>query len=146
MTATFLDRVATSIVLAEGDGRFTEYAGGYSDMLAQRSGQTGAKASATRAADQKIAPKAPGEKRVGALKMNFADVHALKTLPEKITVAEGKIAELEQQLSDSSLYSRLPEKFAKLSLELADIRAQKDADEERWLSLEMEREALEQQG
>ena len=32
----FLDRVATSIVLAEGDGRFTEYAGGYTDMLAQK--------------------------------------------------------------------------------------------------------------
>ncbi len=32
----FLDRVATQIVLAEGDGRFTEYAGGYADMLAQR--------------------------------------------------------------------------------------------------------------
>ncbi len=32
----FLDRVATSIVLAEGDGRFTEYAGGYADMLFQR--------------------------------------------------------------------------------------------------------------
>ena len=35
----FLDRVATSIVLAEGDGRFTEYAGGYGDMLAQSDGQ-----------------------------------------------------------------------------------------------------------
>ena len=32
----FLDRVATQIVMAEGDGRFTDYAGGYSDMLAQR--------------------------------------------------------------------------------------------------------------
>src|SRR6201996_6282668 len=32
----FLDRVASQIVAAEGDGRFTEYAGGYSDMLAQR--------------------------------------------------------------------------------------------------------------
>jgi ATP-binding cassette subfamily F protein uup len=32
----FLDRVATAIVLAEGDGRFTEYAGGYADMLMQR--------------------------------------------------------------------------------------------------------------
>src|SRR5215472_2064532 len=32
----FLDRVATQIVLAEGDGRFTEYAGGYGDMLVQR--------------------------------------------------------------------------------------------------------------
>ncbi len=32
----FLDRVATSVLMAEGDGRWTEYAGGYSDMLAQR--------------------------------------------------------------------------------------------------------------
>src|SRR5471032_350921 len=32
----FLDLVATSIVLAEGDGTFREYAGGYADMLAQR--------------------------------------------------------------------------------------------------------------
>jgi hypothetical protein len=29
---------------------------------------------------------------------------------------------------------------------LAEIRAQKDSDEERWLALEMEREALEQAG
>src|SRR3954469_21194146 len=32
----FLDRVATQIVAAEGDGRFAEYTGGYSDMMAQR--------------------------------------------------------------------------------------------------------------
>jgi ATP-binding cassette subfamily F protein uup len=49
-------------------------------------------------------------------------------------------------LSDDGLYARNPEKFAKLSLDLANIRAEKDADEERWLALEMEREALEQPG
>ena len=32
----FLDRVATSVVVGEGDGRWVEYAGGYSDMVAQR--------------------------------------------------------------------------------------------------------------
>ena len=32
----FIDRVATSVLAAEGDGRWTEYAGGYSDMVAQR--------------------------------------------------------------------------------------------------------------
>jgi ATP-binding cassette subfamily F protein uup len=32
----FLDRVVTSVIVAEGDGRWIEYAGGYSDMLAQR--------------------------------------------------------------------------------------------------------------
>ena len=32
----FLDRIATSVVAAEGDGRWREYAGGYSDLVAQR--------------------------------------------------------------------------------------------------------------
>ena len=32
----FLDRVVTSVIVAEGDGRWVEYAGGYSDMLVQR--------------------------------------------------------------------------------------------------------------
>ena len=32
----FLDRVVTSVIVPEGDGRWIEYAGGYSDMLAQR--------------------------------------------------------------------------------------------------------------
>ena len=34
----FLDRTVTSLIVAEGDGRFTTYAGGWSDMLAQRGG------------------------------------------------------------------------------------------------------------
>ena len=32
----FLDRVVTSVIASEGGGRWIEYAGGYSDMLAQR--------------------------------------------------------------------------------------------------------------
>src|SRR5437762_4853450 len=33
----FLDRVVTSIIASEGNGSWIEYAGGYTDMLAQRS-------------------------------------------------------------------------------------------------------------
>jgi ATP-binding cassette subfamily F protein uup len=141
----FLDRVATSIILAEGDGRFTEYAGGYADMLAQRNGKMGGEKVPERGEVRKPA-KAPVEKRVRAAapKMNFADAHALKILPAKIAAAELAMAALEKSLSDSALYARDPAKFAALSAELADLRAQKDADEERWLALEMEREALEQ--
>ena len=32
----FLDRVVNAVIVPEGDGRWTEYAGGYTDMLAQR--------------------------------------------------------------------------------------------------------------
>src|SRR3954465_10797567 len=134
----FLDRVATSIVLAEGGGTFSEYAGGYADMLAQR----GAKV--PERGEVKKAPKAAASKtvRVTVPKMNFADAHALKTLPAKIAAAEIAMAELEKSLADITLYARDPAKFAKLSDELASLRAATEADEERWLALEMEREAL----
>ena len=135
----FLDRVATSIVLAEGDGRFTEYAGGYGDMLAQKGVARDDKAGEAR-------PKSPSrpQRPARAVKMNFADLHALKTLPEQIAVTEVRMAELEQDLSDAELYARDPARFNDLSDQLARLRVQKDADEERWLALEMQREALEQ--
>ena len=139
----FLDRVATSIVLAEGDGRFTEYAGGYADMMMQRTGKTGADSSAEKSRG-KAAPKAERPVRASVPKMNFADAHALKTLPEKIAMAEIRMAELEKSLSDPQLYARDPARFNTLSDQLVQLRAQKDADEERWLTLEMAREALEQ--
>jgi ATP-binding cassette subfamily F protein uup len=135
----FLDRVATSIVLAEGDGRFTEYAGGYADMLVQRG---------TAVPQRDDAKKPRGDKedsrtrQAAAPKMKFADQHALKVLPEKIAAAELQIARLEADLADPQLFSRDHKRFADLSAQLAKVREQKDADEERWLALEMEREAL----
>jgi ATP-binding cassette subfamily F protein uup len=137
----FLDRVATSIVLAEGEGRFTEFAGGYNDMLAQKSGSRRDKATEPRA---KAASKPQALRPARAVKMNFADLHALKTLPEQIAAADVRMAELERGLADAGLYARDPARFNDLSAELARLRTQKDADEERWLTLEMQREALEQ--
>jgi ATP-binding cassette subfamily F protein uup len=141
----FLDRVASGIVLAEGDGRFTEYAGGYSDMMTQRSAGRGNGADRTEARKASRTDK-PVDKRPrsGVPKMNFADAHALKVLPDKIAAAAVQIAALEEKLSDATLYAREPARFAALSAELAALRLARDADEERWLALEMEREALEQ--
>src|SRR5215217_8061416 len=44
----FLDRVATSIIIAEGEGVWTEYAGGYSDMVVQRGEGVNARAAITK--------------------------------------------------------------------------------------------------
>ena len=137
----FLDRVATQIVLAEGDGSFTEYAGGYSDMLAQRGEIPAGRGEAKKAASSEAPVEKP--RRISAPKMNFADAHALKVLPEKIAAAELEIAALEASLSEDGLYAKNPKRFNDLSEKLPQIRAQKDIDEERWLTLEMAREALE---
>src|SRR5690606_13429130 len=92
----FLDRVATSVIVAEGDGRWTEYAGGYSDMLAQRGHGVRAAPAAPRprperpAADASQPPPPPAARR----KLTFRQQHALKTLPGEIARLEEEIAGL----------------------------------------------------
>jgi ATP-binding cassette subfamily F protein uup len=134
----FLDRVASQIVAAEGNGRFTEYAGGYSDMLAQRGIREPAET-----IRKPIKDAVARVRKDRPAKMNFSDTHALKVLPERIVAAEIEMAALEETLSDAGLYALDPARFAELSGKLAALRTQKQADEDRWLILELEREALE---
>jgi ATP-binding cassette subfamily F protein uup len=136
----FLDRVATLTVMAEGEGRFSAYAGGYSDMVAQRG--EGVTALLPRA-ERKEAKSRPA--RGSGVKLSFSDRHALDTLPDRIESLNREIAALQDALSDPLLYSSDPDKFARLSAQLAESAAIRDADEELWLALEMKREALEQQ-
>jgi ATP-binding cassette subfamily F protein uup len=141
----FLDRVASMIVMWEGDGRFAVYAGGYSDMVAQRGegvGKTPIKAPARTDAKKAAAPK-PRAARESAAKLSFSDQHALKTLPDQIETLNRQIAGLQAELSDPRLYASDPAKFARLSERLVEAGASRDANEELWLALEMKREALE---
>lgn len=144
----FLDRTVSAVLMAEGDGTFTEYAGGYSDMLAQRGeGVQARKVQSARGAKDKPAA-APGHKKadVPRRKLTFSDKHALDTLPGEIETLEKSIATLQQKLADPDLYQRDPAAFAVLGEKLAAAEAQKSAAEERWLEIEMRREEIEAQG
>jgi len=139
----FLDRVAGSILMAEDDGHFVEYAGGYSDMLAQRG-----KGVEARQAARTETPKAetrreaaPPRKR----KLGFSEQHALKSLPAQMAKLEKQIAGLQEKLSDPALYARDAKAFTTLSVELQAAQATLSEHEHRWLELEMLREELEQQ-
>ena len=140
----FLDRVATSVAMAEGDGRWTEYAGGYSDMVAQRGSGVRARAVTRpeRAAPStpKPAPAAPPPARQ---KLSYKDKHALETLPGVIAGLEKEIATLRESLADPGLYARDPAAFAEKSRRLDSKDAERAAAEERWLELEIKREAME---
>ncbi len=80
----FLDRTVTAVLLAEEGGLFTEYAGGYNDMMAQRAADPQTKPVIESKAVAKERKKATGPRR----KLSFADKHALETLPAKIEALE----------------------------------------------------------
>ena len=139
----FLDRVVTSVLMAEGNGRFTEYAGGYSDMVAQRGSGVVA---GERAKPQPVRTATPSESKASDAprrKLGFADKYALNTLPATIAKLSTELAELQVRLSDGALYARDPNSFVKLSSRLSEAQRELATAEERWLELEMRREDIE---
>jgi ABC transport system ATP-binding/permease protein len=137
----FLDRVATSIVMAEGEGRFVEYAGGYSDMVAQRGAGVSGKPERKREPAKKTEtarPRPSSDKR----RLTFSEKHALESLPGRISTLEQQAAGLQNQLSDHGLYARDAKAFAALAEKLATVKSDLEAAEERWLELELLRQEL----
>ena len=141
----FLDRVATNVIVSEGDGRWQDYAGGYSDMVAQRG--HGVQAKAAPAAGQPVDAPAPdlpaGPRAAPKARMSIKDKHALETLPARIAQLEREIAALQAQIADPALYTRDPAGFAARTSLLGKKQADRDAAEEEWLRLELLREELE---
>jgi ATP-binding cassette subfamily F protein uup len=140
----FLDRVATSVIAYEGEGRWQDFAGGYSDMVAQRGHGVRARIEAQAAAP---APKRAAEAQAPALparqRLTMGERQALKTLPGEIEKLSAEIAKLNDILADPQLYARDAARFAKATELLAQRQAALAAAEERWLELEMRREEAE---
>lgn len=144
----FLDRVVTSVLAPEGDGRWTEYPGGYSDMLMQRQGEEPKKAASDRAevaatAKPSAAPSAAAAVVTAARKLSFKEKHALETLPGTIAKYEAEIAKLAKRLEDPALFSKDRAGFDKATSELAKTQENLEAAELQWLELEERRVAVE---
>ena len=138
----FLDRVATSVIAFEGNAKWTEYAGGYSDMVAQRGYGVGAlqpEAKSKPAPKPAAAPSAAKSRR----RLTYADQHALKTSPARIEALNAEIHRLEAALSDPDFYRRDPAAFAAAGKALEAARAELATTEEEWLRLELMREEIE---
>jgi ATP-binding cassette subfamily F protein uup len=139
----FLDRTVTSVLMTDGKGKFVEYAGGYSDMVAQRGSGVAAKAVAT-------APPPRASGGAGNLKtaqskrrLSFKDKHALGELPKQIARLEAEIAALQTELTDSTLYARDPPRFAAIMAQLGEGQASLASLEDRWIELEILRSEIE---
>jgi ATP-binding cassette subfamily F protein uup len=138
----FLDRVATAILWAEGNGRFTEYAGGFSDAVAQRGEEMKAKAKATAAQARPKSRDADAPRPSEQKKLSFKDKHALETLPARMDTARLRIEQVKTALADPGLYARDPKKFSALTEELGTASTELTEMEDRWLELEILRESL----
>ncbi len=139
----FLDRIVHAVIVPEGEGKWGEYVGGYSEMLAQRGAdlagkRTGKPQGGSHTRSRRRAADAPAKRR-----LSFKDKHALETLPKQMTALQDEAKALNAALADAGLYGRDPKAFADKSARLAAVHAELAAAEEKWLELEMLREEIE---
>jgi ATP-binding cassette subfamily F protein uup len=140
----FLDRVATSIIVGEGDGRWVEYSGGYSDMVAQRGrGLAGPLAAPVVTAERP--DKRPVDRAAPRRKLGFNERRALETLPRRIDELRADLDALERKLADADFAVREPSAFLDATKTYGELRDALAGAEDEWLGLEILREELERQ-
>ena len=145
----FLDRTVTSTIAPvnpdQPDGRWIEYAGGYSDMMAQRKGASDEKRKAEKQEKAKAASSASASQEPVKAKgkLSFKQKFALENLPKEMEKAQSEIAKREQRMADPELFTKDPEAFNTLAQEMSKLRDKLEDMEEEWLELEMLREELE---
>jgi ATP-binding cassette subfamily F protein uup len=144
----FLDRTVTSTIAPADpenpDGRWIEYAGGYSDMLAQRRDAQAERKREERekrpAANADASASEPAKSRA---KLSYKQKFAIESLPKKMAEKEAEIAKLETKMADPAFFAKDPDGFAKAAKLTEAARTEIARMEEEWLELEMLREELE---
>lgn len=140
----FVDSVASSCLLFEGEGVISEHVGGYSDVAAylarreaaakaQRNGKAATLSSATPKPSPSTGKAAQPAK--GQRKLSYKDQRELDQLPDQIDALESRIAVLAQTSADPGFYQQDSETVTRLLNEMAEQQAELDRCMERWLEL-----------
>ena len=138
----FLDRTVTSVFHAEGEGKWVEYAGGYSDMKAQQKSGAAKSDKAEKAVGKadKATPSGDAPTLKSAQKLSYKHKFRLEKLPAEMEGLRVDIAAAEAVLADADLYAKDPERFDQAAKKLKRARTALAAAEDEWLELEILRE------
>ncbi len=127
----FLDNVVTQTIAFEGEGKWKEYAGGYTDwQRARKSAEKEGKAQA-RAAET-AASRAPKPK----VKMSYKETRELEALPAQIEALEAEQGVITRRLADPAIYQDRAADPKALALRNEDIESELARLLARWEALE----------
>jgi ATP-binding cassette subfamily F protein uup len=121
----FLDNVVTQTIAAEGDGKWKEYAGGYSDWLRQRVLPL-----------QEIRTKKDEQKAKPRPKLSYKESRELEALPKELEALEAEQHALAAKMSDAQYYRQGADTLKADQVRSADIETLLHEKLERWEALE----------
>jgi ATP-binding cassette subfamily F protein uup len=116
----FLDNVVTQTLAAEGDGRWREYAGGYSDYLRQRPPASTGRNEARRPTVSRVAPAAAAPTRV---RLGYKEQRELAALPDEIETLEREQTELTTRMSAADYHRQDRERLRADRARLEELEA-----------------------
>ncbi len=132
----FLNEVCTSLLVFEGDGKFTDYIGGYDDWQRERAAKAAEAAAAVerakRAARDATAP-APEKK---ARKLSNKERAELEALPKQIEALEAEQVKLAESLADPAFFKKSGAEVSRATARLEEIEAELPKAYARWSELE----------
>jgi ATP-binding cassette subfamily F protein uup len=132
----FLDNVVTQTLVAEGNGKWQEYVGGYTDWLAQR------RPVAPAPAKQKTESRSEDARRPAPTKMSYKETRELAALPGEIEALEQQQHALTARMSSGDYHKQGSEQI-KADLQFAsEIEQQLAQKFARWEALEAKKAVL----
>jgi ATP-binding cassette subfamily F protein uup len=135
---TFLDNVVTQVIVAEGDGAWREYVGGYTDwervkrtaVPAQKAGKPETRTELPK--EVSATPSAPAAKQK---KLSYKEQRDLETLPDLMAQLEAEQKGIGEKLADPAIYAQ-PEEVKRLNQRYAELDGQLLDALERWEAIE----------
>jgi ABC transport system ATP-binding/permease protein len=135
----FLDNVVTSVIASEGEGKWREYVGGFTDWQTQRErAEQLAQRGAPKELVKEVAPKesAAGRNAQRSVKLSYKEQRELEALPERIAALEGEQKTIGAQLEDGSIFTKDAQEGTRLTQRYAQIDEELMLALERWDELE----------
>jgi ATP-binding cassette subfamily F protein uup len=136
----FLDRVVTSLLVLEGDGRVQEFIGGWSDYVIWRTAQQRATVLPRETASSRESAAAAARTKEStpsrSRRLSFKDQREFDSLPATIESLETDKAELERAVADPAFYQRPHDEVRGSLTRLQSLGAEIDAAYARWAELE----------
>ena len=125
---TFLDNVVTQTLAAEGDGRWKEYVGGYTDWMAQRP--------APASSDTHTAARNESTRGKRPAKLSFKEARELQALPAELAALEAEQHALTQRMSEADYHREGADAMKRDAARAAEVEHLLAKKLERWVELE----------
>jgi ATP-binding cassette subfamily F protein uup len=130
----FLDRVVTSTVAFEGEGRVVEYVGGYADYLRQSDAARGRPetgAEKTEGAEKRRVPVRSRPRR-----LSYHEQRELEAFPLQIAALEDEQRRLKEEAASPEFYKAAADHIHTVLARIDAVQQELDSTLERWLELD----------